>query len=340
MPTLYVTSLEPGEGKTALALSLAALAADRGRKAGYFKPVTLAEGEGWTPDLDTAFYRQVLGRDDPAPLAPRAESPEALTSGLGADLRGAIAQRWAKVSAGKDVVFVEGLPSSGATAAAARDLAELVDARVVAVVRFRRGLDLSRVAALRELFGARLAGVVLNAVPAHGERIAREDAVPALEAHGIQVLGIVPEDRLLLGFTVAEYSQRPGGRILNDEERAGELVESILLGAMVVDSSEHYYERRERKALVTRADRPDLQWNALEGSTRCLILTGGKEPIAYVRERAADAGVPLVLVEPSTVETVAAIEAFVTAPAFHHREKLARYKELLRAGADLAALGL
>ncbi len=341
MVALYITSLEPGEGKTALAASLASLAIERGRKAGYFKPVALVMGGDWSGDADTSFCRQALGSDDPVALAPRAEPAEALAAGLSAEMKASLAQRWARVSAGKDVMLVEGLPAAGPAAAASRDLAELTQARVVAVVRYRRGLDMAPVAALRKTFGApRLVGVVLNGVPEQAMRGAHEEARPALEAQGVRVLGIVPEDRLLLSFTVGEYSQRLGGRILNNEERAGELVEHVLVGAMIVDSSETYYGRKANKALITRADRPDLQWNALESSTKCVILTGGGEPIAYVREKAAEAEVPLVLVEKDTQQAIAAMESLVTAPAFRHPAKLARYTELLRAHADLGALGV
>ena len=64
------------------------------------------------------------------------------------------------------------------------------------------------------LFGHRLAGVLLNAGPQHSLREAREEAAPALAGSGVPVLGIVPEDRMLLGFTVSEYSERLDGSVL------------------------------------------------------------------------------------------------------------------------------
>jgi hypothetical protein len=145
---------------------------------------------------------------------------------------------------------------------------------------------------------------------------------------------------MLLGFTVSEYSERLDGVVMNNGEHAGEIVESLLVGAMVVDSSTYYYERKERMALVTRADRPDLQWNALDASTRCLILTGGTDPIPYVIEKAKEREVPLVVVPQGTLDIINAIEGFVTAPTFHHPEKLRRYGQLLRQHADFSGFGL
>lgn len=346
MIALYVTSLTQGAGRTAVAASLVALLARSGRRVGYFKPLTVVAGPtpaGFT-DPDAAFCKDALSLPEPASsLAPAALAAETLKSGLGSassELRGAIRRGFAELSRGRDVMVLDGLPVSEGTSQASAELAELVDARVLAVVRYRRDTDLDEIVALKGHFGERLLGVILNAVPAQSLRVAREEAAPALEAAGIRTLAIVPEDRLLLGFTVADYEQRLGGRLLNNQENAAEIVENLLIGAMVLDPSDLYYERRQNKALITRGDRPDLQWNALEGSTRCLILTENIGPIPYVMDKAAEAGVPVVVVPKGTLDTVAEIEGFVITPTFHHPQKLRRFTELLQPQLDLAALGL
>ena len=343
MAALYVTSLANGAGRTAVAASLASILAGLGRRAGYFKPLTVLEAPAPAGflDPDTSFCKEALDLPEPASaLAPAAVAAETLRSGLGGPLRATIQQRFAELSRGKDAVIIEGLPASPETGQASAEIAELADAVVLDVVRYHRDTSLEQILALKERFGERLRGVILNAVPAQSLRIAREKAAPALEAAGIPALAIVPEDRLLLGFAVADYGQRLGGRILNDLESSGEIVESILIGAMVLDPSDLYYERKENKALITRGDRPDLQWSALESSTRCLILTENIEPIPYVMDKAAGAGVPVMVVPSGTLDTVAAIEGFVTSPAFHYLQKLRRFTALLQPQLDLAVLGL
>ena len=340
MTVYYIAGLERGAGATAFASSLALMFKEQGRKAGYFKPVAVVEGVEYSGDPDTSFCRAQLGLDDPVALAPRAEKAEALAGGLPAETRAAITQRWPKISSGKDAMFVEGLPCGGQMAAASADLATTLDARVVLVARYRRAMDIAQIVAAKERFGARFAGVVLNAVPPYSQRVAMEETRTALEAKGVRVLGLIPEDRVLVGFSVADYSKTLGGRILNNEERVGDIVENILVGALLLGETASYYERKPNMALVTRGDRPDLQWNALDASTRCVILTGGKEPIAYVREKAHNKDVPLVMVPMNTVEAAARIDQFVTRPSFYYPQKLARFRELLREHVNLATFAL
>jgi BioD-like phosphotransacetylase family protein len=339
---LYITSLAKGAGKTAVAASLVALLKEHGKAAGYIKPVAAfadAVPAGYA-DADAAFCKQALGLAEPITvIAPAAVTVKALVGGLSDDVATTVRKRYADLSKGKDTVVIDGLPAAGETAAASKALAALCDAKVVAVVPCARGMAADEILALKGQFGERFLGVILNNVPELSMRAVREETVPALSAKGLHVLGVIPQDRLLLSLSVADYTQLLGGRVVNSDEKINELVEHIVLGANVVDSSEFYYERSSAKALVTRADRPDLQWSALGEKTRCVILTGGKEPIPYVLDRAAEAGVPVVVVSKSTLDTVAAMEMFVTKATFHYSQKLARAKDLLRSHADMHALG-
>ncbi len=334
MAGIYVTSLEPGAGKTAFALSLTSLLAASGKKAGYAKPAV--QDDASSPDADVAFAKEALGLTESV----EALSPQRLAAGGIGDAKPAIVKQWDAISSGKDVVVADGVIADGDGKTTSIELANLLDARVVLVVSYRRAMDLAPVTEAARLFGDRFAGVLLNAVPEQSLREARETAAVVLARDGVNVLGIVPEDRMLLGFTVSEYSERLDGTVLNNDDLGGEIVESLLVGAMVVDSSVHYYGRKERMALVTRTDRPDLQWNALDASTRCLILTGGGEPIPYVVEKAKEREVPLVVVPESTLDIIDTIDGFVTAPTFRHPEKLRRFGQLLREHADLSGLGL
>jgi BioD-like phosphotransacetylase family protein len=62
-------------------------------------------------------------------------------------------------------------------------------------------------------------------------------------------------------------------------------------------------------AVVTGADRTDIQLAALEASTQCLILTGVGEPLPQLINRAEELDVPVLKVEHETLTTVETIEA-------------------------------
>ena len=61
-------------------------------------------------------------------------------------------------------------------------------------------------------------------------------------------------------------------------------------------------------AVVTGADRTDIQLAALEASTQCLILTGIGEPLSQLIHRAEELEVPILKVELDTLSAVEIIE--------------------------------
>lgn len=319
MLNLYFTSLTPGAGKTALASACVASLIAQGKKARYYKPLSVK-----TADQDAAFCQDVFG--DAAGPAAQLVPKESLQAAIVA--HGPTIQKTSQALGAGARLCMDGLDAGDETATHAAEVARLTGAQVIGVVRYQRGMNLAPVLGLRQVFGVQLKGVILNAVPSTSLRIAAEGFTLALEAGGVPVLGIIPEDRLLLSFTVAEYSVRLGGQILNNAEHAGRIVESLLVGANAVDQGELYYSTAENKALITRGDRPDLQFSALNTSTRCLILTNGVSPIPYVLDQAMEQEVPIVVVPMGTLATIEAIEGFIAQSNFHHRDKLARAVQL------------
>jgi hypothetical protein len=84
--------------------------------------------------------------------------------------------------------------------------------------------------------------------------------------------------------------------------------------------------------------RSNIQLAALETSTRCLILTGNLRPKPAILTRAEQRGVPLVLSELSTVETVEAINEYFGRTRFHQEEKLASFRDALERSFDFDRL--
>ena len=340
MDTIYITSSDSSAGKTAMAASLAQLLQATGKKVGYYKPVVLAQNSGpGLNDADPRFCARALGAGDALPsIVLSQEDLLKLQAGVG-EAAASIQRTLAHRSQSLDVLLIEGLPCSGETGEASAALANILGARMLMVARYRPGLSAASITANVEAFRERFIGVIINAIPALALRSAREELGPALRREGLPVLGFIPEDRLLLSFAVADYARGLNGVILNNPENSSALVENLLVGANVLDSSDLYYSRRENKALLTRFDRPDLQWSALEGSTRCVILTGGGEPIPYVQDKATEAGIPLITTQLTTMEAVAKIAGF-PATTVHHADKLQRFAQLLREHADLTMVGL
>ena len=187
-------------------------------------------------------------------------------------------------------------------------LAEGLDAGVLLVHLWQDSCSVDALLAAKQTLGNRLVGVVLNAVtPGEVESLERQ-VVPALENLGLPVFGVMPRSPLLRSVTVGELVRRLNARVICCEERQELLVETLSIGAMNVNSAMEFFRRRRNMAVVTGADRTDIQFAALEASTQCLILTGAGEPLPQLISRAEELDVPLLKVDHDTLATVEVIE--------------------------------
>ena len=162
--------------------------------------------------------------------------------------------------------------------------------------------------AAQKQLGEKLVGIVLNAVNPEEVQILRKNVVPALEKLGLVVFGVMPRSPLLRSVTVGELVRRLEARVICCSERLELLVETLSIGAMNVNSAMEFFRRRRNMAVVTGADRTDIQLAALEASTQCLILTGASEPLPQLINRAEELEVPLLKVDHDTLSTVEVIE--------------------------------
>jgi BioD-like phosphotransacetylase family protein len=303
LAVLFIVSREEAAGKTALCAGLAINFSNDGGKAGYVKS---------TADADTDFMEQVPGVD--------------IISGT--DVKG------------YDIVLMEGkLGKSGddKLSRAAYAAAEKMKAKVIAVEVYPGEAEIY--SDVYQRFGGSFLGVVLNKVPASQLKRVQEEAGARFGAAGIKLLGVIPENRVLMAITVGELAESLGAKILNSEGKSDELVESYMLGALVVDSGLDYFGRKNRKAAVLRHDRPDMQLAALETSTTCLVLGGGeKPPMPSVLDKAESRGIPIIATSGAINDIITVIESTLLETRFKQTKKLARLAETVRQNLNIKAL--
>ncbi len=311
MVALYVVSAEEAAGKTAVCAGLAKNLMNDGKKVGYLNPQA---AEKSSSDGDIDFMRQILGSDDVV------NAPD--------------------VFHGRDVVLVEGIVGASADDAMSRDnygAAKEMNARVIAVEAYSG--QASSYIDIYKGFRDSLLGVVLNKVPVSQLKRVHDEASKQFGADGIKVLGVLPEDRVLLAITVGELADSIQGKILNNADKSGELVENFMLGAMVVDSGLDYFGRKSNKAAVVRQDRPDMQMAALETSTRCLVLSGSQEPPIYnVLQKAENRGIPIIATENATSDIVSSIEEALSKARINQDKKLPKLAEIVKQHLNLQAV--
>jgi hypothetical protein len=317
---LYITSSQAGAGKTAVCAGLGKHLLADGKKVGFFKPL-ISDIKSQATDSDAQFMKQILALKEPIDSLCPVIKPRELTSN--------IKKAYAKVSAGEDVVIVEGVwqRSGGKPIEASHEVVQALNARVIIVEPYSEELSLDN---YRD-FGKYLLGVVVNKVP-------RSRLSARFEIAGIDILGVLPEDRILFGLTIGELAEYIQGEILNSADKSAEVVENFMLGAMTLDSGLDYFGRKANKAVVVRGERLDMQLAALETATKCLILSGGVSPSYAVMRRAEDKGTPIILTKGDTISAVNSIELALGKTKFNQVKKLSRLSEIMEARFNFQAL--
>ena len=319
MVALYVTSSQVGAGKTAICAGLGKHLLSDGKKVGFLKPI-IADNKNTTmpgADSDAVFIKHIFGLEEPVDdICPVISSQN--------NLAGRIKQAYSQVSRGRDVVIIEGMPIE-----ASDEIIKALDARVLIVEEYSNQspkvvLDNS----YKEL-GEYLLGVVLNKAPKNKVEHIYSEVSAQLGQAGVNLLGVLPEDRVLFTLTIAELAEHLKGEILNSADESSELVENIMLGAMYVDSGLDYFGRKINKAVVLRGERSDMQLAALQTSTKCLILSGDVEPVPAVLYRAEDKKVPIISAKGDTATLVTAIEDALSQSRFNQEKKLTRLTEIM-----------
>ncbi|MFC2014314.1 AAA family ATPase, partial [Chloroflexota bacterium] len=333
---LYITSSESSVGKTAICAGLGKYLLDDGKKVGFLKPI-ITDSKNLSPgsaDSDAVFMKQIFALDEPLGLlCPVITEKDNLVN--------KIRDTYERVSSGKDVVIVEGVCGLGSDTILERAsyaMAEALCAKVIIVERYSSYLSQGTFADIYKEFGDFLFGVVLNEVPkARSEQVHKETSAQDGGA-GVNILGILPEDRALFALTVAELAQDIQGDILNNAEKSDELIENFMLGAKQVDPGPEYYGRKINKAVVVRSERPDMQMAALETPTKCLVVSGDVPLTPGVLYQAEVKNIPVISARADISSIATSIEDALDKSKFNQEKKLRKLGEIMKQFFDFQSL--
>ncbi len=351
MKALYITSIEPFSGKTAVCLALGRRFRQEGYKVGYFKPLSTQLWEpvpGRALDEDADFVRRTLELE---------ESTEdlvgvLLTPSLAREMRCGCADRdlmaevlpaYEKVKSGKDIILVEGgssLREGLSLGLDPRAVTEKLDLSALAIIRYHNRINQGDdcIAAYQHLYD-HLLGTMVNAVPRGEQKLSEKVCTPCLEKQGIRVLGTLPFQEELQAISVGELREVLKAEFLALPDKSDVLIDRFVVGAMGVDQALPRIRRVPgAKALITGGDRSDMQLVALQTATKCLILTGNLRPMPEVIRRAEEIGVPVLLVRQNTLETVEQIERVFGKTRLGQESKLKQFETLFAEHFDFERL--
>ena len=315
MGILYVVSDNARAGKTAFSASLTSVLNDIGHNVTISK---LIFSDNEKSGLNN--YSTVL------------DSSLTSSSNESIDLKDA-AQKIKTMESGVDTLILEA--SNTLSLDQHVELVNSINAKVIHVSTYARSIDsIPFITA----FGENLIGTVLNFVTIYKGTEACEVVIPRLEESGITVLGSIPEDRTLLSLTVRQICENLEGIFFAGEKYGEDLVEGYMVGGFGMDPGEYIFSKQDRKAVVVRGDRPDVQMSALGTNMECFIMTGGLEPIEYVKYEAEEEEVSIIIVNSDTLDTMDKIGSLQEQAEFDHIEKLSKFKVLISLNIDVEGL--
>ncbi len=344
MRPVYVISTEPLSGKTGLCTSLLLEARKRGQKAGYMKPI------GTSPvrvgslviDEDPYHVRRVLSLDaEPGLMSPVMLTPQFVHEQLArsrVNCLKSVSDAYAKYAQTQDVMIVEGLSDLHQGRwlhLSARQIAKLLRAVVVVIVKFDNESVLDTIVAAKDILADQLLGVVLNRVDPDRLPLVNDSVIPFLTDEGVRVLGAMREDEGLKALPVNEIVKQLGATFICGEEYGQECVESFMVGAMGERKALSFFKKRAGKAVITGGDREDIQLAALDTQTRALILTGNQKPTKRVVAKANEVKVPVLMVDMDTMSTVERVEDISSRLRAHDDRRIQRLYQLVSRSIDL-----
>ena len=321
--TLLIGSCEPFSGKSALVLGIAKYLKTFNKSVRYGKPLATSleissDKDHYLPliDDDVRFVGSTLGFSTDQ-LIPSVHllSPDTAQKRL-------LEQRLEPGKAFEDLLKTLDEPFDGLNILEAAgnlnegllyglslvQIAKKLNLQVLLVHLWQNSCSMDHLLAAKEQLGDNLLGVVLNAVTPSDVEDIKSNIVPSLSSLGFTLFGVMPRSPLLRSVTVEELTRRLDARVICCSDNLELMVETLSIGAMNVNSAMEFFRKRRNMAVVTGADRTEIQLAALEASTQCLILTGAGEPLPQLISRAEELEVPLLKVETDTLSTVEVIE--------------------------------
>ena len=329
MKNIYLASVGTRSGKSVLSLGLAM---NYPGKVGFYKPFreSLFKVDEEIMDQDALLMAEVLGLEEGRKLSPFTYDvfePVSMDD---------IIKRYDQLCEGKEFMIVEGSrePANGyAHGISHTDIAKALNAPMV-VVCTTASQSIDTVFVMRDLCaqrGVQMAGAIINKATNCPER-------KFLQDHGINVIGEIPLMPELRTFRVSEISERMDAKVVAGEKGLGNPVETMLVGAMSIQSAIRYMRRAKRKALITGGDRTEILLAALSTDTSCVIVTGGIRPSQTVLSRADEIGVPILMTNSDTLEVTDMVEHLIARVDPKDKQKIDLIKDNVRYGVDLSVI--
>src|SRR4051812_9078514 len=244
-PRVFIAATRQNDGKTTVSLGLIAALQQHYPRVGYIKPVgqRFVEIEEQKIDEDTVLMDSVYQLNCPlVDMSPIAVEPDFTRKYLQSSNNEALIKKiqnaFDRVAWEKDFVLCEGSGHAGVGSVfdlSNAQVAKILGAKVIIVTQGGIGKPIDEVSLNKALFeaeGVKVIGVILNKVVGEKVEYISDFARRGFKRKGLELLGVIPHQRILSNPTVDCVREELKAELLNTPKDLNGLVDDVVVGAM------------------------------------------------------------------------------------------------------------
>jgi BioD-like phosphotransacetylase family protein len=353
-PRVFIAATRQNDGKTTASLGLLSAMQEVYKRIGYIKPVgqRFVEIEEQKIDEDTILMDRVYRLNCPlVDMSPIAVEPDFTRKYLQVSNRDALVKRietaFDRVAWEKDFVLVEGSGHAGVGSVfdlSNAQVAKVLHAKVIIVSRGGIGKPIDEVALNQALFekeGVEIIGVILNKVIPEKIEFVCEFARRGLKRKGLELLGVIPHQRMLSSPTLDLIREELKAEMLNGSKQLNNLVDDVVVGAMGVHNAINFF--KPGVLLITPGDREDIVVAAstpigANAQLAGIVLTGNLRPSFTVLKVIQNMSCPVLLAKDDSYQVASKVHDLTIKTRPHDIEKISLIRNLIAEHVDVARI--
>ncbi len=352
-PRVFIAATRQNDGKTTTSLGLLAALQKIYPRIGYIKPVgqRFVEVAEHKIDEDTVLMDSVYKLDCPlVDMSPIAVEPDFTRKYLENSnyeiLVKRIQKAFDRVAWEKDFVLCEGSGHAGVGSVfdlSNAQVAKILGAKVVIVTRGGIGKPIDEVALNQALFekaGVEIIGVIINKVTMDKIDYVADFARRGFQRRGLELLGVIPHQRILSRPTLRSIKEELSAEELNDSGKLNNMVEDTVVGAMGANNVVQFFQ--PGVLIITPGDREDILIAAAstlsgEGLSTLagIVLTGNLRPSEEVLKLVRQMNYPVLLTKDDSYEVASKVHDLIIKTRPDDAEKIALIRDLIGKHVDV-----
>lgn len=352
-PRVFIAATRQNDGKTTTSLGLLAALQKLHPRVGFIKPVgqRFVRVEEQTIDEDTVLMDRVYRLNCPlGDMSPIAVEPDFTRKYLESSNYDLLVEKiqgaFDRVAWEKDFVLCEGSGHAGVGSVfdlSNARVAKLLGAKVVVVTQGGIGRPIDEICLSQALFekeGVELIGVILNKVLFEKMDYISEFARRGLKRKGVELLGVIPHQRILSSPTMDGIREVLDAETLNASGKHNNIVDDVVVGAMGAHNAMRFF--KAGALIITPGDREDIILAAATslagpqvGQLAGMVLTGNFRPSESVLHVIRQMPFPVLLSKEDSYQVASKVHDLIVKTRPDDTTKIDLIRDLIGAHVDV-----